>query len=102
MPFFVRSRRAGVATQQGWERDLAADYGAVRVLDLTSQGAEPWVRFSPFYPHGGISVPFSRGAVTQSVKGIWQGLKVFEGEDVDPSRLEIASMRGIKRSVRSH
>jgi hypothetical protein len=79
----------------------AAWPGAV-VLDVTSRGEEPWVRFSPFYPHGDIPVPFSDGVTGASVEGIWQALKVFEGVDVDPSRLGITSMRGIKRTVRKY
>lgn len=27
------------------------------MIDVTSHGIEPWVRFSPFYPHSDISVP---------------------------------------------
>ena len=95
MPFLVASRRLGEAT-------LHKRYGEAFALDLTSRGAEPWVRFSPFYPHGGIPVPFSPGQVSMSVEGIWQGLKVFEHEDVDPARLAIANMKGIKRSIGRH
>ena len=67
---------------------------------MTSKGEEPWVRFSPFYPHGGIPVPGTPGTFAQSVEGLWQGLKVFEHEDIDPSRWEIADMKGIKRAGR--
>lgn len=76
--------------------------GEVHVLDVTSRGQAPWRRFSPFYPHGGIPVPFSPGQVSASVEGIWQGLKVFERMDVDPSKFAITTMRGIKRSSRSY
>jgi hypothetical protein len=60
------------------------------------------VRFSPFYPHGGIPVPFSPGHTAMSVEGIWQGLKVFERADVDPAAFQIASMRGLKRTQRTY
>jgi hypothetical protein len=43
----------------------------------------PWVRFSPFYPHGDILVPLWLGLTAASVEGIWQGLKVFERADVE-------------------
>lgn len=69
------------------------------IYDVTSRGAEPWLRFSPFYPHGGIPVPFSPGVVSMSVEGIWQGLKVFEQADVDVSRFTVTTMRGLKRSA---
>jgi hypothetical protein len=70
------------------------------VLDLTSRGPDPWVRFSPFYPHGGVPVPFTPGRTAMSVEGVWQALKVFEREDIDPSKLDITAMKGLKRTVR--
>jgi hypothetical protein len=71
------------------------------IIDVTSRGELPWVRFSPFFPHGGIPIPFSPVRFAKSVEGIWQGLKVFETEDVDPAKWEITNMKGIKRSTRS-
>lgn len=71
------------------------------IIDVTSRGPEPWVRFSPFYPHGGIPVPFSPGYESMSVEGIWQGLKVFEKADIDVKKLEISTMKGLKRTVRA-
>jgi hypothetical protein len=79
---------------------LEAKFPDATLVDLTSRGPEPWVRFSPFYPHGGIPVPLSPGMLGASVEGIWQGLKVFEHADVDATRLEVTSMRGLKRTVR--
>jgi hypothetical protein len=63
--------------------------------------SKAWVRFSPFFPHGGIPVPFSPGSTAMSVEGIWQGLKVFEKADADLTTLQIATMKGIKRTVRT-
>lgn len=94
MPFLVKSRRASV-------EKLLAQYPRASVVDVTSRGPEPWVRFSPFFPHGGIPVPFSPGSTAMSVEGIWQGLKVFEKADVAPATLQIATMKGIKRTVRT-
>jgi hypothetical protein len=91
MPIVVESRRKKLNTiERAWPGAL--------ILDVTSRGVEPWVRFSPFYPHGGIPVPGSPGVFGQSVEGIWQGLKVFANEDMDPSRWEITDMKGIKRA----
>jgi hypothetical protein len=45
-------------------------------------------------------VPFSEGKTAQTVEGIWQGLKVFQDEDIDLSKFEITNMEGIKRTVR--
>jgi hypothetical protein len=61
------------------------------VVDVTSRGPEPWAGFSPFYPYGGIPVPFSPGHTAMSIEGIWQGLKVFEGADVNLAILQIAT-----------
>jgi hypothetical protein len=72
------------------------------IFDMTSRGREPWIRFSPFYPHGDIPVPFSPGYVSASVEGIWQGLKVFERADVDPSKFAITTMKNLKRSSRTY
>lgn len=69
------------------------------VLDLTSRGPDPWVRFSPFYPHGGIPVPFTPGRTAASVEGVWQALKVFATQDIDPSKLDVTTMKGLKRTV---
>lgn len=72
------------------------------MIDLTSKAEPPWVRFSPFFPHGGIPVPFSPGVTTSSVEGAWQALKVFATADVDASKLRITDMKGLKRSVARH
>jgi hypothetical protein len=80
---------------------LAREHPGAILLDVTSRGPAPWVRFSPFFPHGGIPVPFSPGIMAMSVEGIWQGLKVFDGADVDRRTLQNATMKGLKRTVRS-
>jgi hypothetical protein len=74
--------------------------GAI-VLDLTSKGEQPWVQFSPFYPHGGIPVPLPDGYTTASVEAAWQALKVFERQDVDLTKLRVRTMTGLKRSSRT-
>ena len=81
---------------------LQKRYGYAVIIDVTSRAPEPWVRFSPFYPHGKIPVPFSPGEFSMSVEGIWQGLKVFETTDIDPSKLLISNMKSIKRSERKY
>lgn len=91
MPIHVESRRKKRTTvEKAWPD--------ARILDVTSKGEQPWVRFSPFYPHGGIPLPNTPGTTARSVDGLWQGLKVFEHEDIDPSRWEIDDMKGIKRA----
>ncbi|MFJ8041315.1 DUF6939 family protein [Kitasatospora sp. NPDC096147] len=95
MPIHVASRRRSPAS-------LAAAYPGAEIVDVTSRAPEPWVRLSPFFPHGGIPVPYSEGVTSQSVEGIWQALKVFGTADVDPSKLAVTGMRGLKRTVRRY
>jgi hypothetical protein len=91
----IQSRRSAL------ER-IQQKYPASLIIDVTSRGTQPWIRFSPFYPHGDIPVPFSPGYTSTSVEGIWQGLKVFERADVDLSRFTVTSMRNLKRSARTY
>jgi hypothetical protein len=49
-------------------------------IDVSSSGEPPYDRFSPFYPHGGIPIPGMENRTSDSVEGIWQGLKVIRGE----------------------
>ena len=81
---------------------LEKEFPQAVILDVTSKGPEPWVRFSPFYPHGKIPVPGSPDIQAASVEGVWQGLKVFESADVDPGKFEVTSMKGLKRTVRRY
>lgn len=81
-------------------KSIANLYPDAEVIDVTSKGIFPFVKFSPFYPHGNIPIPFSQNYFGKSVEGIWQGLKVFEFEDIDSSKFEIEDMKGIKRTVR--
>ena len=70
------------------------------LADVTSGAKDGLVKLSPFYPHGGIPVPFSEGYTATCVEAIWQGLKVFEGADVDTSLFQNDTMKGLKRTVR--
>ncbi|MEV6001377.1 hypothetical protein AB0M25_19295 [Streptomyces griseomycini] len=95
MSIRVAGRRRAMAS-------LTAAFPGAEVIDVTSKAPEPWVRLSPFYPHGGIPVPYCEDVTSQSVEGIWQALKVFRGSDVDPTKLEVTTMKGLKRTVRRH
>ena len=57
----IASRRRKLAT-------IEKLHPGATVYDVTSKGEEPWVRFSPFYPHGNIPVPNSPGLTAQSVE----------------------------------
>ena len=82
--------------------NILKKYPNAIIADVTSQAKDGLVRLSPFYPHGGIPVPFSEGYTATCVEGIWQGLKVFENEDIDISMFLNDTMKGIKRTVRKH
>lgn len=75
-------------------------YPGAAIVDVTSHAGDEMVKFSPFYPHGGIPIPFSEGAFSKSVEGIWQGLKVFNSVDVDSSCFRNDTMKNLKRTVR--
>ncbi|MDR2653506.1 MAG: hypothetical protein LBC68_14570 [Prevotellaceae bacterium] len=94
-----------IANKKSKEATLKLKYPNALILDVSSKGEKPWVKLSPFYPHGNIPIPpYKKDEtpkyVSQTVEGIWQGLKVFECEDIDHSKFEITNMEGIKRTVR--
>jgi hypothetical protein len=91
-----------LASRRRARTSVEAAHPGATILDVTSKAPEPWVRFSPFYPHGGIPVPYTPGTTAASVEGIWQALKVFENADVDPAKLGVTSMKGLKRTVRAN
>jgi len=93
MPIIIESRRKKPET-------LQKKYPQAFFIDVTSRGTMPWVRFSPFFPHGQIPIPLSLNYFAASVEGIWQGLKVFEKADIDLAKFTITDMKGLKRSTR--
>lgn len=86
------------------EKTLRKRYGEDAIIcDVTSQSQnKQLVRLSPFFPHGGIPVPFSHGVTASCVEAVWQGLKVFEHCGVDVSVFENTSMKNIKRTTRRY
>lgn len=90
---FIENRKKSIKT-------LKKLYPNAEIIDVTSKGEEPYIRLSPFFPHGNIPIPFSENYLSESVEGIWQGLKVFKNEDIDPTKFTIKNMSGIKRTVR--
>jgi len=89
----VESKRKKSAT-------ILKKYPNAILADVTSSAKDGLVKLSPFYPHGGIPVPFSDGYTATCVEAIWQGLKVFEGADVDVQMFQNDTMKNIKRTVR--
>lgn len=91
----VESKRKKPAT-------ILRQYPDAVLADVTSGAKDDLVKLSPFYPHGGIPVPFSEGYTATCVESIWQGLKVFEAADVDTSLFLNDTMKGLKRTVRRY
>lgn len=82
------------------EKTLRKLYPNANYVDITSKASTDVKKLSPFYPHGDIPVPFSENRTAKSVEGIWQGLKVFEYEDIDTKMFYNDTMKNIKRTVR--
>lgn len=89
----IESKRKKFAT-------ILKKYPNAILADVTSSAKDGLAKLSPFYPHGGIPVPFSEGYTATCVEAIWQGLKVFEGADVDIQMFRNDTMKNIKRTVR--
>jgi len=89
----IESKRKKPAT-------ILKQYPDAIFADVTSSAKDGLVKLSPFYPHGGIPVPFSEGFTATCVEAIWQGLKVFESCDVDIQMFKNDTMKNIKRTVR--
>ena len=80
--------------------NILKKYPDAIIADVTSHAEDDLIKLSPFYPHGGIPVPFSEGVTATCVEAVWQGLKVFESADVDLKMFKNDSMKNIKRTVR--
>ena len=63
---------------------IQAEYPNAIILDITSSSDANYAKWlSPFFPHYNIPIPFTEGLKATCVEAVWQGLKVFEGHDVD-------------------
>ena len=75
--------------------NIQAQYPNADILDITSASTAHYAQIlSPFYPHGGIPVPFTPGMYATCVEAIWQGLKVFQNVDVDVEMFKNDTMKG--------
>lgn len=95
MTIIIQSRRRSLA-------NIQADFPDAKIIDVTSKGEQPWVKFSPFYPHGQIPVPFYPHLKSQSVEGVWQGLKIFKTAGIDRAKMQVTDMKNIKRTQRKY
>ena len=64
---------------------LQKKYQNAIIADVTYTAKNYLVRLCPSFPHGGIPVPNSGFTTANSVEAIWQGLKIFESEDIATS-----------------
>lgn len=76
-------------------------YPEAIIIDVTSKSDSKFQKLSPFYPIGDIPIPNSNDLTSESVEGIWQGLKVFENYNIDITKFSNSSMMNLKRTVRS-
>lgn len=68
-----------IESKRSKRENISRKYPNAIISDVTSQAKDGLVKLSPFYPHGGIPLPFSDGITAKCVEAAWQGLKVFEG-----------------------
>jgi len=91
-----------VASKRKKMETLMKEFPGAKIIDVTSHATDEFVRLSPFYFHGGIPIPDSDEWFGGSVEGIWQGLKVFEHEDVSIPTMRIKDMKNMKRTKKVH
>ena len=66
--------------------------------NVTKNAEHPFCLFSPFHVHGGIPIPGMENKTSDTVEGIWQGLKVIKGK-IEPRYFSgIGKKRGGKPS----
>lgn len=79
------------------------EFPQAAILDITSTSNMRYAQIlSPFYPHMNIPIPFTKGLTATCVEAVWQGLKVFEGADVDFATFRNDTMKDLKRTVRKY
>lgn len=92
-----------IANRKRKEEAIQKQYPGAVILDITSKAHSRSARMlSPFYPHGGIPIPYSHGRYSFSVEGVWQGLKVFSSVGVDEGCFSNATGKDLKRTVRKY
>lgn len=79
---------------------LKNDYPGAVIIDVTSHAKDEFIRLSPFYPVGGIPVPYSKGWYATCVESVWQGLKDFKSVGTDYSLFKNTTMKNLKRTTR--
>ena len=91
----IKNKRCSIAK-------INKEYPDAIIIDVTSKASDEFLKLSPFYPVGGIPVPGKEGITSMSVEGIWQGLKMFKNEGTDYTCFRNKTMKGLKRTCRTH
>ncbi len=90
-----------IANRKSKIENIRKKYPYAYILDVSSKSNIPEAqKLSPFYPHYNIPIPFTDNLTATCVEAVWQGLKVFENNDVDFATLKNDTMKDIKRTVR--
>lgn len=89
-----------IASKRKKRENIQKEWPDALICDVTSQAKDGLVKLSPFYPHGGIPIPFTEGMTATCVEAVWQGLKVFEHQDIDIEMFKNDTMKNLKRTVR--
>lgn len=91
---YIASRRSKIENVQ-------KKYPEAVILDTTSASDKKYAQWlSPFFPHYNIPIPFTENLTATCVEAVWQGLKVFQNQDVDFNTFRNDTMKGLKRTVR--
>ena len=82
---------------------IKEEFSHAVILDITSTSSVRYAQIlSPFFPHMNIPIPFTEGITATCVEAVWQGLKVFDGVDVDFETFRNDTMKNLKRTVRKY
>lgn len=98
MPYANAQSYIAIVAKRAKQKQALLQSQGYLLIDVTSKADDITFRkFSPFFPHGGLPIPGMKDRMSESVEGIWQGLKVFEREGIDPRKFLVKNMVNIKR-----
>jgi len=81
------------------ERILDFQHQGYHLIDLTSSSKDAvYCKFHPSYPHGDVPFPEFPNHTSQSVEGIWEGLKHFETTGIDAEKFHCKDPNNLKRT----
>lgn len=73
-----KTRKAGPCLFLPYSQRDSLPKGAI-VYDVSSYGDPPYCTLSPMWVYGSIPIPGMPGVTSDTVEGVWQGLKVIRG-----------------------